>query len=1356
MTSRTAETPRDWHAFDDLLEGCMIIDRRWTYLYVNEVAARHGRQGPENILGRTMLEMDPGVEQSQVFARYRRCMEDRVPQRFEAPYTFGDGTTNWYSFSVEPVPEGILVLSIDITERVKAEEDLRQHRDHLSELVQARTVELEQSTERFRTVVENSQDGINLLDLTSGRYTFMSPAQLTLTGFTAEEMNNLSAEEAYERIHPDDRHLSVEQQRKVAAGEDAGGAPVEYRWRVKSGEYRWFSDSRRLVRDGRGQPVALVGVSRDVTDRKQAEALQIVLADVLRALNKTGDLRSRLAESLRLIQQATGFEAVGLRLRQGDDYPYYEQRGFSDELASAEDGLCARGADGAIMRDPDGRAVLECTCGTVLSGRTDAALPCFTAAGSFWTNRSRLLLDLARDRDPRVNPRNRCIHAGYQSFGLFPVRAGREIVGLLQLNDRKEGRFTEASTRFFESLAQNIGMAIQRTAAEEALRVSEQRFRLLVEQAVDGIFVSDAGGVYSDVNEAGCQMLGYTREEILARSIADVIAEEEVRRIGPEVARFANGQVVTSEWRFRRKDGSFFTGEVVGRQLPDGRLQAILRDVTERKRADEALRESEARLRRIARTGRIGFFEWNASRDTSYWSPEHYEIFGFEPGSSTSWQRWLEGVHPADRERVVHNAARLLERVRAEGQVRGHKDEYRLIRADGSVVWAESEVSVDMVGGEAIVSGAVRDISERKHAELSLRDAQIRTTAILRGIADTFYGLDREWRFTVVNPAAERAPFGRPASELLGKVIWDLYPGLVGTGTHRRYLDAAEKLALEHYEAQSPLNGRWYEVFMQGWIGGVDVYMRDITERKQADEALRESEQRERQRAADLQTILDTAPIGLAIAGDARGHHIQGNRANEQMFGLPPGAELSKAGPHAAGFRVFQDGRELAPVELPMQRAIRGEVVREQVFDVVREDGQELAVYAKATPLFDEAGRPRGAVGAFLDITALKRAEQALVKANAALAEADRRKDEFIAVLSHELRNPLAPIRYALPLLGEEPLGEGGRRATAVIDRQVAHLSRLVDDLLDVSRITSGKIDLQRDYVALGAILGAAAEAASPAIAAARHTFEIDVRDAPIWLHVDAARISQAVTNLLNNSAKYTPPGGRIRLEASADEGGVVIRVIDNGVGIAPQALPTVFEMFRQVSDPKTKQGGLGIGLTLAKQLVEMHGGTIEAHSAGENRGAEFVVHLPVAVAAGRTDERRTPNPCGQAARLRVLIVDDNVDLVDMLATVVEADGHQVRKAFDGRSAISAALEYQPHLILLDVGMPDMNGMEVAKELRRHAELAGTRIVALTGWGQAEDRRRTVEAGFDDHLTKPADPPRIRRIIEDVAQRLKG
>ena len=542
----------------------------------------------------------------------------------------------------------------------------------------------------------------------------------------------------------------------------------------------------------------------------------------------------------------------------------------------------------------------------------------------------------------------------------------------------------------------------------------------------------------------------------------------------------------------------------------------------------------------------------------------------------------------------------------------------------------------------------------------------------------------------------------------------------------------------------------------EGWPAGappaevaVCESERRLPERNPSEEALGESE-------ATLRAVIEEAPLAIALTGRS-GEILLRNPRFDQLWGRP--AHVTTAPTYSDVYEGYHlDGRRIASEEWPGARAVlKGETIENEVYEIVQAGGRRIACWFGATPLRNTSGEIVGAVVVFRDVTEERRTAEALRRANAALAEADRRKDEFIAVLSHELRNPLAPIRYALPLLGEESLGERGRRATAIIERQVAHVVRLVDDLLDVSRITTGKIELRPDLFTLGSIVSTAVEAASPAIAAARHSLEIAVPDHPIWLHVDPARISQALTNLLSNSAKYTPQGGRIRLEAAADEASVTIRVIDNGIGLDRGALATVFEMFRQAGDRNGTEGGLGIGLTLARQLVEMHGGSIEAHSEGEGQGAEFAIRLPLAATtAPRKEQQPSPASDGQPARLKVLVVDDNADLVEMLSMVVEAAGHHVRKAFDGRSGISAALEYQPDLILLDVGMPDMHGTEVAKELRRHREVAGARIVALTGWGQAEDRQRTADAGFDDHLTKPADPGQIQRILEEVAVRVRN
>jgi PAS domain S-box-containing protein len=385
------------------------------------------------------------------------------------------------------------------------------------------------------------------------------------------------------------------------------------------------------------------------------------------------------------------------------------------------------------------------------------------------------------------------------------------------------------------------------------------------------------------------------------------------------------------------------------------------------------------------------------------------------------------------------------------------------------------------------------------------------------------------------------------------------------------------------------------------------------------------------------------------------------------------------------------------------------------------------------------------------DISDRKLVERQLEEQAMNTAEASRLKSDFLAILSHELRNPLAAIRYALPQIEKASLEKPAGTALAVIRRQSTQLERLVDDLLDLTRITTGKIALKREPVTLDTVINTAVESASPAIRAARHALKVVTPDEPLWVEADADRLSQVISNLLTNATKYTPRGGKIRVDVSRDDDQAVIGITDNGMGIAADQLPRLFEMFMQVSRPEKTQGGLGVGLTVANRLVQLHGGSIEAHSRGLGCGAEFVVRLPLALTSAATPatplEQHQPPSYPARRRLKVLVVDDNTDLVEMLALSVEGMGHDVRTALDGQSAISAALSYVPDVVLLDLGLPIVNGLDVARALRRHRNLANVRLVALTGWGQEYDRRHTSEAGFDYHLTKPTDPEILERLL---------
>jgi PAS domain S-box-containing protein len=483
------------------------------------------------------------------------------------------------------------------------------------------------------------------------------------------------------------------------------------------------------------------------------------------------------------------------------------------------------------------------------------------------------------------------------------------------------------------------------------------------------------------------------------------------------------------------------------------------------------------------------------------------------------------------------------------------------------------------------------------------------------------------------------------------------------------------------------------------------------------------------QRVAILQ---NTSAIVYVI--DARGRFGHVNRRFEQVFGTTLEAVRGKT-----AFDLFP--RELAEAIEMNNRQVMAENRSIEFEETVVSAGGPRHYASIKAPIRNAAGTPQGIVAVAADITERKRLEEAL-------KDADRRKDEFLAVLAHELRNPLAPIRNVLQILRvKAPEDAELLWARDVIGRQVDQLTRLVDDLLDVSRISRGKIKLQIAPVDLATVIAGAVETSRPLIDARLHRLTLQLPEKSLWVQGDLVRLTQVVANLLNNAAKYQDVSGYIGVSVEREGNDAILRVKDKGYGIAPELLPGVFDMFEQVQRPMgTSQDGLGIGLSLARSLVEMHGGAIQAVSKGE--GSEFVVRLPCM--PGEPKKKRAaadaPAPAIAPSGLRVLVVDDNEDAAESLATLLQQAGHQVSVAHDGPTALAIADRERPRVVLLDIGLPGMDGYEVCREMRRTG-LDEALIVALTGYGQDEDRQRTRAAGFDGHQVKPGDPTELIKLV---------
>ena len=613
--------------------------------------------------------------------------------------------------------------------------------------------------------------------------------------------------------------------------------------------------------------------------------------------------------------------------------------------------------------------------------------------------------------------------------------------------------------------------------------------------------------------------------------------------------------------------------------------------------------------------------------------------------------------------------------------------------------------------------------------------------AILESITEGFYTLDRQWRFDYVNSEAHRI-LERTPGDLTGKSLWDEYPGLRNTDfeTHyQRTMIGREKSSFTAYYADQQ---RWYDVTTFPAPEGMSVYFRNATAQKiltaERDSLVAESERQRR----IYETALNSTPDFVYVF-DTDHRALYANDALLKTWGVTDvrGKKWMDLGYEQ--WHADMHDREIDTV-INTRAPIRGEI------PFTGTGGKRMYDYIFA-PVFDEHGEVVAVAGTTRDITDRKAAEQSIQEQAARLAASDRAKDDFLATLSHELRNPLAPLRNSIALLRRGGL-EGDKLAKihGIMERQVNHLVRLVDDLLEVSRISRGVLSLRTEHVELAAVVKTAVETSNPLIQSAGHKLVLDIPPDPLWVEGDPVRLAQVLSNLLNNAASYTDAGGTITVKVERESDKVCVRVKDSGIGIEPGAISHMFEMFsRGNRDSARNQGGLGIGLALARRLTELHQGTLEAHSEGQGKGAEFTICLPLA----KTHHSDLPDTKTGDVRLdktRVLVVDDNVDAGDTLAVILDMLGAEVRVARNGAEALQTFTAYKPSVVLLDIGMPGMNGYEVAQAIRSRFASHPSILVALTGWGQEDDRRRASEAGFDHHLLKPAEIDALQKLLSDI------
>ena len=946
------------------------------------------------------------------------------------------------------------------------------------------------------------------------------------------------------------------------------------------------------------------------------------------------------------------------------------------------------------------------------------------------------------------------------------------------------------------ALQNATSILVERQRTEQELFAERERLRITLASIGDAVVSTDAEGRVVFLNPVAERLTGWTQAEAVSRPLTDVfqIINETTRTPveNPALRALHEGRIVAlaNHTLLIARDGTELPIDDSAAPMlhQDGTpLGAVLvfRDVSERKAAEEA----RATLAAIVQSSEDAILSKTLDGVIRSWNAGAERVFGYTAEETVG--RNITMLIPPERlGEEAHILARLQRGERIE-----HFETVRLAKGGRAVDISLSVSPVKDYEGRVIgASKIARDITARKRADEALRASETlhrfldELARATQSLTDANEVMATTARRLAEHLAVDRCAYAEVEHESTYVITGDYtrgVPSIVGRWPVAAF--GAECERCMHQNTPFVINdvdadaraGSDLEAYRQTNIQAVICVPLHKDGKFAAAMAVHQTRARqwstaeielvrtvvgrcweslERTRAArELQTAAQRLALAVAAASlgdwswDAATDTVRISARAAEIFGMPFGSVLSRS-----GMRALVHEQDVERTELEIERSVAAGDQFDVEYRVVRANGEQIWVSSKGKAQYRPDGSASGLYGVIQDITERKRMEQDLRQRAEELAEADRKKDEFIALLAHELRNPLAPIRAGLHMLKLGATDPNAlERARAMMDRQLSHMIRLIDDLLDVSRISSSRLHLKKEPVALSEIVSHALEGVGPAILAAGHQLDVALPEQPVVLDADLTRLAQVLGNLLTNSAKYTAKGGRIWLRAEVTGRELVVSVRDNGIGIPAEALPRVFEMFSQVDrNVERVSGGLGIGLALVKGLVETHGGTVSAESPGLGLGSTFTVRLPIRSQDGASVQVAT-GPAevvtAVAARRKVLVADDNVDGAEAMAALLEALGSTAYVAHDGFAAVELAERLQPELVLMDVGMPRQNGLDATRQIRQKPWGRRMTIIALTGWGQEADRERSRDAGCNGHLTKPIGVQQLEELLNELA-----